>query len=84
MTTVIDAAMALQTDETVTVPAVLFLDLINAVGWVAAMAADVNLTETDDPDSVRYLTSEANAIEQRAKDWVAQNWRELPKSNLDF
>jgi hypothetical protein len=84
MATFTAAQLYAKDGETVTVPAKLFLDLVEACGWVPGMAASIDLDETEDPDAVTYLSGESVVIRKQAVDWIAQNWREIPEDTLEF
>lgn len=60
--------------ESITVPAKLFVDLVEAAGWVATMARGVDLANHPDPNAVIYLSGEADAVRAQAEEWLAQNW----------
>lgn len=84
MATLTEAMVYTKEGETVTVPAKLFVDLVEACGWVPGLAASVNLEQIDDPNSVKFLSSEAFAINKQARDWIAQNWRPIDKGDCEF
>jgi hypothetical protein len=71
-------------DETVTVPAKLFVDLVEACGWIQGFCADIKIDEVEDPNSLLYLAGEAVAIRQKAEDWIAANWRPIDKGDCEF
>lgn len=84
MATLTEAMIYTKDDETVTVPAKLFVDLVEACGWVSSMAAGIDLSQEEDPDAVMYLTGESQAIKQRAVDWMTANWRPIDKGDCEF
>ena len=55
---------------TITIPALLFCDLVEATGWAINLAEEKHQGATlaihPDPDAIEYLASEAQAIYQRA------------------
>ena len=61
---------------TVTIPADLFCDLVDASTWVVALYDDlakgITLATCDDPDAVMYLTGEAKAIHARAIAYIGE------------
>lgn len=66
--------LAVGKDETVVIPARLFLDLVEAAGWVSTMAASVDLATVGDPNAIMFLAGEAAAIGERSKEWIERNW----------
>lgn len=57
--------------DTVTVPADLFLDLVEATRWIAAVAGDAY---HGDVAAAQYLIGTAIAINQRAEEWIERNY----------
>lgn len=67
----IEAQDATQEGAAVTVPADLFLDLVEATRWITAVAGDAYY---GDIAAAQYLIGTAIAINQRAEEWIERNY----------
>lgn len=58
----------------VTIDAELFLDLVQAAGWVRVFRNEIDMSAVVDANAIDYLAADAEAIIERALIWIEHSW----------